>query len=495
MTTIKTPLGRVQGTERDGYERYAGIRFAKPPIGDRRFRAPEPVDAWEGVLDATHYGASAPQVVDGPASALFGDRPGPQVDEDCLFLNVFTPKADDRRRPVMVWIHGGAYVSGSGDIYHGSSFCRRGDVVVVTLNYRLGALGFLPVDALDASYAGASNNGIRDQIEALRWVQHNIAAFGGDPDNVTIFGESAGGGSVMALLAAPEANGLFHKAIAQSPPTGFGPANAAEKLTRSFMNQAGVKTVSELAAAPLEDILAAQEKAVGAAGIKVDADKVEFGGAERSFRPVVDGVVIKQTVADVLAAKGSAAVPLIVGTNRDEGTLFSMLLPLSLSADDLLERLEHQVPDAKRVVKAHQANAVEGRSLVVDMMTEGVFRIPTLRAVDALVEAGGKAWVYHFTWPTPVLGGAFGATHALEIPFVFGFAGHPGWAALLGSDPPVALGDAMHQAWIDFAHSSDPGLDWPTYDTERRPTMVFGETIGVENDPVGDIRAAWYADA
>lgn len=495
MTTIQTPLGRVQGTARTGYERYAGIRYAKPPIGARRFRAPEPVEPWEGVLDATHYGPSAPQVIDRAAGAvLFGDRPGPEVSEDCLYLNVFTPKADDGRRPVMVWIHGGAYVGGSGDVYHGSSFCRKGDVVVVTLNYRLGALGFLPLDALDPDFAGAGNNGIRDQIEALRWVKRNIASFGGDPDNVTIFGESAGAGSVMALLAAPEAKGLFHKAIAQSPPTGFGPPKGADELCRSFIDKVGGQSVRDLVDAPLEAIMAAQEAVVGAAGIKVDPDKVTLDGSERGFHPVVDGVVIHQRVADALADQGRSAVPLIVGTNRDEGTLFSMLLPLSLTAEDLLDRLEHQVPDAKSVVKAHESRATPGRSLVVDMMTEGVFRIPTLKAIDGLVEAGGKAWVYHFAWPTPVLGGGFGATHALEIPFVFGFAGHPGWAPLLGPTPPETLGDTMHQAWIAFARSGEPGLDWPTYDTGRRPTLVFDEKIRVENDPVGDVRAAWYAE-
>jgi para-nitrobenzyl esterase len=494
MTIVSTPLGEIQGKAGDGFERYAGIRYAQAPAGQLRFKAPVPVEPWDGVYDGTRYGASSPQVI-AAASALFGERPGPAMSEDCLFLNVYTPKADDGRRPVMVWIHGGAYVGGSGDIYHGASFCRRGDVVVVTLNYRLGLLGFLPIDALDHEYAGAGNNGIRDQIEALRWVQQNITAFGGDPDNVTIFGESAGAGSVMALLAAPEAEGLFHKAIAQSPPTGFGPAVEPERLCREVLNAAGVASLDELLSTPVERILAAQESVLGASGIKVDPEKVAVTGGDIGLHPVVDGVVIHDRVADVLRAKGEGNVPLLTGTNLDEGTLFSMLLPTSLSDDDLVERLESQVPDAKRIVREHRARVGPGRPLVPELMTEAVFRIPTLQAVDAQVESGAPAWVYLFTWPTPVMGGMFGATHALEIPFVWGFVDRPGWSAFVGPDAPVHVSDAMHEAWIRFAREGDPGAQWPRYDSERRPTMVFDTEIRVEDDPVSAIRKAWYSEA
>ena len=494
MTIVSTPLGEVQGKAGDGWERYAGIRYAQPPVGELRFKAPVPVEPWEGVYDGTRYGASSHQNV-ADASALFGDRPGPEMSEDCLFLNVYTPKADDGRRPVMVWIHGGAYVGGSGDIYHGSSFCRRGDVVIVTLNYRLGLLGFLPLDAMDAEYAGAGNNGIRDQIEALHWVQRNISAFGGDPDNVTIFGESAGAGSVMALLAAPEAEGLFHKAIAQSPPTGFGPSHEPERLCRQVIDAVGGGGVEDLISAPVEGILRAQEALFGAAGINVEPEKLSVNGGDIGLHPVVDGVVIHERVADVLGAKGASSVPLITGTNLDEGTLFSMLLPTGMSDDAIVDRLEAQVPDAKRIIKEHRANATPGRALPVDLMTEAIFRIPTLQAVDALVESGGKAWVYLFTWPTPVFGGGFGSTHALEIPFVWGFVERPGWNAFVGPNPPVALSDRMHETWIQFARTGDPGPDWPVYDSARRPTMVFDEQVRIEDDPVADIRKAWYSEA
>src|SRR4051812_24518459 len=216
MVTTTTPLGALEGVDLEGCERYAGIRYARAPVGDLRFRAPQPVEPWEGVYDATRFGPSAPQPPPLAGSIIaIGDL---HTDEDCLFVNVYTPATDTGRRPVMVWIHGGAYTMGSGDMYDGRSLVRRGDVVVVTLNYRLGVLGWLAVDHLDSSLAGSGNNGIRDQIEALRWVRDNISSFGGDPANVTVFGESAGGGSIGALLAAPDADGLFHKAIVESGP-------------------------------------------------------------------------------------------------------------------------------------------------------------------------------------------------------------------------------------------------------------------------------------
>ncbi|MEX2394890.1 MAG: carboxylesterase family protein, partial [Actinomycetota bacterium] len=237
MTIASTPLGAVEGIDLGGVERYAGIRYAKAPVGDLRFRPPVPVDASDGTYDATNFGAAAPQpepIAGG--LGLFGSR---GTNEDCLFLNVFTPRADDAKRPVMVWIHGGAYTIGSGEMYDGSSFARRGDVVVATLNYRLGILGWIPLDHLDPSLEGSGNNGVRDQIEALRWVRDNIASFGGDPDNVTIFGESAGGGSVGAIFAAPSADGLYHKAIMQSGAPGFGTPVGAEGYTSGLLETIG----------------------------------------------------------------------------------------------------------------------------------------------------------------------------------------------------------------------------------------------------------------
>ena len=497
MTTVRTPLGDIEGTAFANHERYAGIRYAKAPVGELRFRAPLPVEPWDGVYDATTFGAVAPQAA-GALGGLMGQRDISKTGEDCLFLNVYTPRADGGRRPVMVWIHGGAYIFGSGDVYDGKTFCERGDVVVVTINYRLGTFGFLPLDALDPSYAGAGNNGIRDQIEALRWVRDNIACFGGDPTNVTIFGESAGGGSVMALQAAPDAGGLFHKAIAQSPPTGFGEPHLAAEMCKDIIAALGEgSTLDTLLAATTDEILDAQAK-VSAAGIRV---AVEEGaaidrGSGKGFHPVVDGVVIHQPVAEVLATKGASAVPLLTGTNLDEGTLFAMLLP-SFDDDELVARLSRDLPDAKAVVRVHRERASGDRSIAADLFTESVFRIPTLQAADALADAGGRVWLYQFTWATPVFGGRLGATHALEIPFVWGLLDQ--WGAFLGGEAPRELAIAMQDAWLAFARTGNPnaaGLpEWPPYDTTRRPTLEFGAEVRVVDDPVGDVRRAWYGEA
>jgi para-nitrobenzyl esterase len=430
------------------------------------------------------------------------------VSEDCLFLNVYTPAPGEpdahdeerARRPVMVWIHGGSWMTGSGDIYDGASFCTRGDAVVVTINYRLGVLGWLPLDAVDPSFAGAGNNGLRDQVLALQWVRDNIASLGGDPDNVTIFGESAGGGSVCALLATPSAEGLFRRAIAQSPPPAFREAVDAERFCREVVAAVSPDATPDalldtLLAAPVDDILRAQIDVmanVTAAAVK-DGD-VDLDVAGIGPHPVVDGVVVTRTVADAVR---DSAVPLIIGTNLDEGTLFTGLMPLWFSDEDVANRLPDFAADPKAVVRALRATLPAGRPLIVDAFADAIFRIPSLRVADAQTE-GGRApvWVYWFTWPTPIMGGLLGSTHALEIAFVLNQTEK--WAAFVGATAPLELAHAMHDAWIAFARTGDPnhaGLPaWPAYDTARRPTMEFGESVRVVDDPRSDARRAWYGE-
>lgn len=494
---VKTALGEIEGSEHGGYERYLGIRYAQPPVGPLRFRAPVPVDPWEGELDATAFGASAiqPPPVEGVAFGVPRDR----TSEDCLFLNVYTPKADDGMRPVMVWIHGGAYTLGSADIYDGSSFATHGDVVVVTLNYRLGALGFLPLDHLDADYAGAGNNGIRDQICALEWVRDHIHHFGGDPGNVTVFGESAGGGSVFAVLASPSADGLYRRAIVQSGAPGFREPVGAEKVTDSILSALGDAAggIDALVAAPAERLLEAQMQ-VDVFGKMGTDDEHSLDGGGMGYHPVVDGVVVTRTPAEAAADKAREGVPLLVGTNVDEGTLFALLLPRGLADDQLKTAIRRAAPDPDAVLAAHRA-AATGREPVVDLFTEGAFRIPSLRAVDAHVAAGGTAYVYRFAWKTPVFGGLLAATHALEIPFVFRATKAPAWQFLVGEEPPEGLDDAMQLSWIGFARDGNPhhaGIpEWTPYDTDRRPTLVFDVEPAMVDDPGGEIRRAWYAES
>jgi para-nitrobenzyl esterase len=498
MPRVTTALGELEGVMLDGHERYAGIRYAQAPVGERRFRAPVPVTAWTGVYDATSFGASAPQ------PPQMGALLTTTQSEDCLFLNVFTPKAGDARRPVMVWIHGGAYTTGTADPYDGGSFCRGGDVVVVTINYRLGALGFLALSHLDPSYAGSSNNGILDQIAALRWVRDNIAAFGGDPDNVTIFGESAGGGSVFALLAAPDADGLFHKAISESGPARLGvETDAGTTALLDALGKPGGGIEALLAASPAELVAAREELMVEMVRQPRSLGQVRAG-------PAIDGAAIPVGVPEALAAKGERNVPLIAGSNRDEGTFFAMLSgaaanaaanaeALAEASDALRASIVDAAEDPDAVLTAYGKLAAEsGRPITVELTGDHLFRIGTLEAVDAQVEASTvPAWVYLFTWPTPAFGGGLGATHAIEIPFVWNSISIPGWNLLVGDDAPRSLADAMHQAWIAFARTGDPNhdglVDWPRYDGVRRPTMLFDAASTVADDPLGDTRASWRA--
>ena len=268
MAEVRTSLGTLRGGSRGGIEHYLGIPYAAPPVGARRFLPPDDPAPWDGVREATRFGPCAPQ----PPGVEGSPLPDREVhwDEDCLFLNVYTPACDDARRPVLVWIHGGAYVRGSGDLYDGTSFAKVGDIVVVTLNYRMGVFGFVELGHLDEGLAGSANNGILDQIAALRWVREHISEFGGDPDQVTISGESAGAGSVMALLASPAADGLYHRAIAQNAPAGFGPLvpGAAETLLEA-MGGGGLEALRTASAQELIDtqsriMTAAQSKRASA---------------------------------------------------------------------------------------------------------------------------------------------------------------------------------------------------------------------------------------
>jgi para-nitrobenzyl esterase len=494
MPTTTTPLGPVEGVDVGGCERYAGIRYAKAPVGDLRFRPPHPVDAWGGAYDATRFGPCGPQPPPMPG-ALIATREL-RTDEDCLFLNVYTPRADDGRRPVLVWIHGGAYTIGSGDLYDGSSLARRGDVVVVTLNYRLGVLGWLALDHLDSSLAGSGNNGIRDQIEALRWVRHNIASFGGDPGNVTLFGESAGGGSIAALLGAPDADGLYHKAIIQSGPVAIAPPFKPELLTTALLAALGEPDggIDAFRAADASRLIQAQIDIGSLELLGRDGDH-PIDGSGAGLRPSVDGVVVHRSPTQVLAARGDTNVPLLIGTNEDEGTLFSLLLPTDITDDEIVAALPDTVTDPGAIVDAYAARST-GRRLLVDLMTDAVFLIPTLRLADAQAATPVPVWVYLFRWKTPVFGGLFGATHALELPFVWDQIDDPLWQPFVGETPPRSLATAMQDAWIAFARTGDPNtpgaVAWPRFNTASRPTLVFDEEITVADDPTADMRKLWY---
>jgi para-nitrobenzyl esterase len=497
-SVVEIASGRIRGTEDRGTAVFRGIPYARPPTDELAFRAPEPPDPWPGVRDATRFGAAAPQFV--PQMPLVRGLIGvPQArqSQDCLTLNVWTPEVDAARRPVLVWIHGGAFVLGTGAsfLYHGARMARRGDVVVVTLNYRLGALGFLNHPELRARGIDA-NLGIRDQIRALAWVRENIAAFGGDPANVTIFGESAGGMSVGALLAAPGARGLFHRAILQSGALhNVGSESQAVAVAEAFLDAQGLTPDDAEAVryARTAQIQLAQQQA---------AMRVMREGL-LPWQPSVDGDCLPQTALEALDKGEVARVPTLVGTNRDEWRLFTMFDPRSrnLGDADLRRRLTRQLGserDADAAIEVYRA-ARRGRSparLWEVMQSDRVFHHPAQRTADALAELGVPVWRYLFSWRPPLVGRRMGAGHGMELPFVFGTLRDGFLRHTLGaSNSARRLSRRMLDAWIAFARDGAPGHtrlpEWPAYDTAERATLDFNRESQLVAAPFAAESAFW----
>jgi para-nitrobenzyl esterase len=498
-TIATTTCGRLQGEADDGVVRFKGIPFAQPPVGPLRYRSPQPPEPWDGVRPALECGPVSLQNPS-PMDQLFGMEPEP-ASEDCLYLNVCTPAVDDGRRPVMVWIHGGAFIMGSGSspLYDGATFCRRGDVVFVSLNYRLGDLGFLALDRIDERYAGSGNNAILDQVAALAWVRDNIAGFGGDPGNVTIFGESAGGMSVGTLLVTPAAKGLFHKAIAQSGASrNIMASKVAAEVTDDWCNRVQAKSVDDLLALSAEQIL--ETRAALTVETMSNLDRVlgtDGPPLAMPFQPVDDGTVIPDDGMTLVEAGAAAGIPLLIGTNRDEWKLFGMMDFEEVTDETTAGRVSGLVGDGAGFVAAYRETFPDEdpKTLFGEMATDYAFRIPALRLAEAQAAHRSPVWMYLFDWKSGAFGGLLGAAHAMEVPFVFHLVRQPGAEVLLGADAPVELADQMQDAWIAFARTGDPahpGLPaWPAYDADRRATMRFAEPCEVVEDPLSATRQLW----
>ena len=512
--------GRVQGVERSGVWSFSGIPYAAAPFGDRRWRPPMPPEPWAGIRQCDRFGAVAPQT-QGFMDQMMGGTPG-EFSEDCLNLNVWTPGLDTARRPVMVWVHGGSFMTGTGSsgLYRSGMLSREGDVVVVTINYRLGLLGFLAHPALEdpgqtwldgQEWSGCGNWGLADQVAALAWVRDHIDDFGGDPGNVTLFGESAGGMSVSTLLATPAASGLFHKAIVESgPPYTCTPAVAADRAER-LADLLGVDcTRTALSAVPVERLV----EVANDFGSGADLD----GGL--LMTPVVDGGLVPVPPAEAVAAGSGAKVPLLIGTNRDESAFFALGSPKLMSLD--LEGLrrwmrritpDHEsadlVIDAVTAARSAREESVEPRDLWSAIATEYVFRVGSVRFADAHAAAadpGVGTYNYLFTWESPAFGGVLGSCHALEIPFVFGTLKNEAIQSFSGGgEDAFALSGAMRQAWTSFARTGVPECDvpgasgvpgagavaWADWNPATRPTTVLGPWPGAAGlvHPVDDPRA------
>ncbi len=499
-TVVTTSHGRLGGRVVEGVHRFLGIPYAAPPFGANRLRPPQRAEAWDGVRDALAFGAEPPQPrmpADDPSSALVWDPATPG--EDCLNLNVWTPNPGAGGLPVMVWFPGGMFEVCSGATYDGSRFARDG-VVCVTINYRVGPEGFLYLADGDA------NLGLLDQVAALEWVRDNIAAFGGDPGNVTIFGESAGAMSVGTLLAVPRAEGLFRRAICQSGAADrVIPVPVAERVGHELAARLGAPARREaIAAFPPEQVLAT------AGALKADLgahpDPARWGldviASALPWQPVIDGDVVPGHPIERIAHGSAAGVDVLVGSNLDDWGLFVVANGLGAIGDDVLMGAvsDHGFAAAAAYglsadhVAAYRAaypGAAPGQ-LLGAIETDWWCRIPGIRLAEAHAPAPSGTFMYEFAWRSPEMGGAFGACHALEIGFVFdtldlGPAQMLG--PLLGSGAPQSLADAMHGAWVRFAATGDPG--WPRYDAERRATMRFDTVSTVVDDPRPFERALW----
>lgn len=489
---VETMAGAVRGAVDQGVATFKGLRYAAPPLGERRFAAPAPVEAWEGVRDALAFGPSCPQ----PEARPDGWVGEASTDEDCLFLNVFTPAADGGGRPVMVWFHGGGYTIGSGSwpLYDGTNLSRRGDVVVVTVNHRLGIFGYLHLAHLDEAERASANAGSLDLVASLEWVRDNIARFGGDPGNVTIFGESGGGAKVCSMLAMPAARGLFHRGVVQSGAAMYLTSpEVASARTDKVLGELGLPAegaddaVAALRSLPAAELLAAQLAVAG-------GSRDPMGGG---FAPVLDGVDLPQHPGKAVQAGVAPDVPLMVGTTFDEATLFLAGEPAlrdpSLMSDADLEARARMFGDrAEALLAAYRASRPDATpiDLLVALQTDAVMRMPSIKLAERKL-AGGDApvWMYLFTWAA----GPMRSGHGYELPFVFDNVHDP---VLHPSASRQQLADRMADAWVAFARHGDPnhdGLDdWPRYDIDARPTMLFDrDTCRVEDDPWGAERRAW----
>jgi para-nitrobenzyl esterase len=490
---IETKYGRFEGVFERNLYIFKGVPYAAPPVEEFRWLPPQPLTPWQGVRPAKAYGTIGPQTVM-PFPGMSG-KPEPQ-NEDCLFLNVFSPGLDNARRPVMVWIHGGAFCMGSGSmpIYTTGTLALNGNIVLVTLNYRLGALGFLNLNELTKGMIPSTGNeGLQDQVAALRWVRENIANFGGDPDNITIFGESAGGMSIGCLLNLPEAGGLFHKAIIESAVGEMArPLDRSVELAEEFLKAVEIKAddSSALRSLPVNRILKAQQAV---------ARKTGQGGAP--FIPVADGQVMPMMPLDSLEAGLGFKVPTLAGSNLEEDKLFALMIPKVYGMDEEeLRRTASRFVAAKDVTKLietyRKARSLRGDpaspfELYSALSTEVMFRKTAIRIAEAQRKYALGGYNYLFCWKSPAAGGKLGACHALEVGFIFG--SHE--ATFSGSGPDAdKLSGEMQDAWTAFARTGNPSCkslgEWPQY-CEERASMIFDKNSRLEKAPYEEERKIW----
>lgn len=470
---VTTDLGLVRGLASGGVSAFRGIPFASAPEGPLRFMLPAPAAGWDGVRDAVAFGSAPPQPAPAPGVPPFW-RPADGL--ECLTLNVWSPDPGAAGLPVMVWFYGGLWKFGSSSMpqYDAGALAGPG-VVVVTVNYRVGFEGFGHLPGVP------DNRGLHDQLAALRWVQRNIAAFGGDPATVTVFGQSAGAASAALLAAAPASAGLFRRAIAQSVPDGYRTAAEAAQVTRVLADAAGVApTWDGFAGLPPEAVLAVQ-----------DAPLTGPQAGFSAFGPVIDGDLVTGPPWTALQAGARQDVDLICGFTHAE---YRGMAQLPAGADVDLGGVAAALGLGPGAAAAYRA-ARPGRSgaeVFTEMMSDALVRMPTTWVAEAHAEAGGRTWLYDLTWDAP----AAGAGHGVDVPLVFGNPGSRYAARLLGTPPPpgfAGLSQAIRASWISFAATGDPG--WPRFRAEHRRTRLWDTPPGDADYPLADLYRIWRPHA
>ncbi|MCL4312846.1 MAG: carboxylesterase family protein [Actinobacteria bacterium] len=533
---VTTSSGRLQGCRDKNVHAFFAIPYAAPPTGQQRWRPPLPTERWRGIRKADQPGAIAPQLLPNPGAILPGDPT--EMSEDSLSLNIWTPSLDDGKRPVMVWVHGGGFSSGSGSsqIYNGALLAELHNVVVVTINYRLGILGFLAHPNLyEASHRSMGNWGLLDQMSALKWVRKNIASFGGDPNNITVFGESAGGMGISALLNYSVEEIDADHAIVQSGPPIVQPLKEATKVAEQVASSLGLSSVdrTSLSKVPISELL------------EVQASLNNVSLAERinplglTFMPVADAGLLDDTLMQSLPRRRKKQpIALLAGSNLDEAKLFALSEPQlqNLTHESLKEiltaslRLRKTVlglpepslishkpsvnklksPDNEEAADAlldgyaearrRRGQSTEPFELWAAIASDWIFRVPTIAMVARHVKSGGTAFAYLFTWQSPILGDRLGSCHALEVPFVFSTFDVALIRSLVGSDPDtIELSTRIQDAWSSFASHGTPSSSklpkWDPYTVEEGTTMVLDRECKLLSAPFDEEVRLWEIDS
>jgi para-nitrobenzyl esterase len=504
----ETTFGKIRGVDVNGIKIFKAIPYGANTAGANRFMPPTEPPDWSGVRDALDYGNSAPQTDPSalpplPGALSISSANLPPEGEDCLVLNIWTSAVGSsgdsgRKRPVMFWCHGGGFATGSGSSpdNDGTNLARRGDVVVVTINHRLNVLGFADLAGFSADFAASGDAGMLDIVQALKWVRSNIAQFGGDPNTVTIFGQSGGGRKVETLLAMPSAKGLFHRAIVESGAAvkvvdrEVAQRNAEQLLAKLGVPKSNVRALQKL---PIEKIMTAY--------FEVVKDNPSIDPSLGGFSPAVDGKILPQHPFYPKASPVSADVPVMIGNTRTEMTLFSLNDPSAFSQSDadMRGRIKDLLGDrAPAIIELYQKlNPGASPSDIYFLIASDLrYGGPTMIAAERRAALGkAPVYLYYFTWESPVQGGRLKSPHTMEIPFAFD---NVKISARMtgGGEEAMALADKVSDTWIAFARTGDPNTPklphWPAYDAKDRATMVINNVSKVVNDPLREQRIAMY---